>query len=81
MTTRRWLALGFAAAFFAVLSVILVNEGQDNRKVEANPGIITFTNEYGVTMTIDPTPVIAEWGIEGQEYTTQPDGTVTITVK
>lgn len=41
----------------------------------------SFTNEYGVTVAVDDTPVIDAPGIEGQGYITQPDGTITIFLK
>ena len=41
----------------------------------------SFTNEYGVTITVDDTPVIDAPGVEGQGYITQPDGTITTFLK
>jgi len=41
----------------------------------------SFTNEDGVTISVDKTPVLDALDIVGQGYIEQPDGTITIYLK
>jgi len=74
---KNLIVIGLLVVGVGALAVFGFNLGAEPVKGEVK----SLTNEYGVTITVDDTPVIDAPGIEGQEYITQSDGTITIILK
>jgi len=67
MKLVNWVALGIAIVFVSVMSILMVQK----TNAITSPDVTVEASGY----------VIDAPDIEGQEYFTQPDGTITITLK